>query len=152
MRNLLLTLALFVSLSVHAEQVPPDAAPRSQGPGVSVPMLAGGTALAYVSYGSSLGTAVIYGALVVPFIAAFHYRIPTDPFYLMIPVAGPFLLAGTDTVQREIKLRNLLWFDGGVQILATALIVGSFLGSSAPSQDRYQLLALPNYAGLQARF
>jgi hypothetical protein len=72
------------------------------------------------TYGFSLGTAALYGLIVVPIIAATHSRIPTGPFYLFIPVAGPLLINHYDNP--DPSLRTLLYIDAAGQALGLALL------------------------------
>jgi hypothetical protein len=124
--------ALVLALSVAAraqtkadpkatEQLPADAQPSASGAG-STGLIIGGTVVLGSTYGFSLGTAALYGLIVVPIIAATHSRIPTGPFYLFIPVAGPLLINHYDNP--DPSLRTLLYIDAAGQALGLALLRG----------------------------
>jgi hypothetical protein len=85
-------------------QALPDQAGDSGGP--SIPLVVTGSLLAYVSYGTAIAVPAVYGALVVPFIAATHSHIPTEPFLLFIPIAGPPLLARTGALSGQNGLNT----------------------------------------------
>ena len=80
------------------------------------------------SYGVSLGTGLIYLALIFPFQAAFGSDDPADvPMQLMLPVFGPLLAAGDDSLDQERDLRTLMYVNAGLQIGGAALIGAGFL-------------------------
>src|SRR6266480_826393 len=87
-----------------AAPVPPEAQPSSTH--ANVPLVAGGTVVTYIAYGIPLAVAAVYGILIVPFIAAAHADVPTQPFLLLIPVVGPILLNQTEAF-RTGDWRNL---------------------------------------------
>ena len=142
-------MALLLAAFLLATPVPPEAAPGSGGP--SIPLVVTGTAVFYVSYGTAAAFGAVYGALIVPFIAATHSHIPTEPFLLFLPVAGPPLLARTDALSGERGLNTLLWIDGGVQAVGLILIVAGFTSHSRDQAD-WQPWAGPGVAGVVHRW
>jgi hypothetical protein len=153
MRIAALALCFSLSIAARAEQVPAPALPakeeqqRSSAP--TVALVRSGFIITSASYGASVGTAALYGLLVVPFLAAFHERIPTDPLYLLIPVAGPLLIIHNDPIDRAT--RTLLYLDAAAQVLGFGMILSGFAVAPA-SRPSVRLTLVPGGAGLSGRF
>jgi hypothetical protein len=153
MRIAALALCFSLSLAARAEQVPAPAVPakedqqRSSVP--TVALVSAGFIITGASYGASVGTAAVYGLVVVPFLAAFHERIPTDPLYLLIPVAGPLLIIHNDPIDRGT--RTLLYLDAAAQVLGFGMLISGF--AVAPTnRPSVRLTLVPGGAGLLGRF
>ena len=144
---MLATLALVLTLQSLAAQpyAPAPEQPASVAP--TVALVGAGTVIAAVSYGGSIATAAVYGLLVCPFIAAAHKRVPTDPFYLFVPVAGPLVINHLDDVDKGT--RSLLYLDAAAQAVGFALLIAGV--ATAPS-SRPSLTLMPGGAGLGGRF
>lgn len=80
------------------------------------------------SYGVSLGVGVIYLALVFPIQASFGCDDPADvPMQLMLPIFGPIIAAGDDSLDDERDLRTTMYVNAGLQIGGAAMIAAAFL-------------------------
>jgi hypothetical protein len=133
-----------------AAPVPPEAQPSTH---ANVPLVAGGSVVLYVAYGIPLAVAAVYGILVVPFIAAAHSNVPTQPFLLLIPVAGPVLLNQTDAFKTGDwrNLRAGMYIDAIAQAAGlTMLIIG--LSSRAPDTASWRPYAGPSGLGVVRHF
>src|SRR5882672_8770348 len=124
--------ALSLAADPAKPPVPPAAQPSTH---PNVPLIAGGTIVLYVAYGAPLATAVVYGVLVVPFIAAAKSRIPTEPFLLLVPVAGPVLLNQTRSMDGENQLKTLLYVDAAAQAIGVAMLIAGFSMRSPDAAD-----------------
>jgi hypothetical protein len=147
---MLAALALTLTLSSLADQ---PAGPPPEQPGSAVPAIAlisAGTVVTGISYGGSLAVAAVYGLLVCPFIAAAHERVPTDPFYLFIPVAGPLLINHFDNLDKGT--RSLLYLDAAAQAVGIALLIGGFAAAPKASPASLTLLPGPGSLGVMRRF
>jgi hypothetical protein len=153
MRIAALALCFSLSLAARAEQVPAPAVPakaeqqRSAAPAIA--LVSTGLIVTSASYGASVGTAAVYGLLVVPFLAASHERIPTDPLWLLIPVAGPLLIIHNDPIDRGT--RTLLYLDAAAQVLGFGMLFSGF-AVAPPNRPSVHLTLVPGGAGLSGRF
>jgi hypothetical protein len=134
MRIAALALCFSLSIAARAEQVPAPALPAKEEQQRS---------------SARAAIAALYGLLVVPFLAAFHERIPTDPLYLLIPVAGPLLIIHNDPIDRAT--RTLLYLDAAAQVLGFGMILSGFAVAPA-SRPSVRLTLVPGGAGLSGRF
>ena len=132
-----------------ATPVPPEAQPSSS---PKVPLIVAGTIIEYVAYGAPVATAAVYGVLVVPFIAAAHSRVPTDPFLLFIPVAGPLLVVHNDSLDNSQGLKNLLYFDAAAQAVGIALLIAGFASGPPAARTAWRPTVGPAGFGLSRRF
>jgi hypothetical protein len=150
---LALCFSLSLSLAARAEPVPAPAVPAKEeqrhSSAPKVALVTSGLIVTGASYGASVGTAAVYGLLVVPFLAAFHERIPTDPLYLLIPVAGPLLIIHNDRVDRGT--RTLLYLDAAAQVLGFGMLFSGFAVAPA-NRPSVRLTFVPGGAGLLGRF
>ena len=144
MPTLLLCLAL---------AAPPDALPRAE-PSThpNRALLGTGAVLGYISYGAALAVPVVYGALVVPFLAAAKTSVPTEPFLLFLPVAGPILLGHTNALDKETALRTVLYIDAGLQALSLALILAGIAVREPDQPAPMGLVISPGGIGLSRQF
>jgi hypothetical protein len=144
MPTLLLCLAL---------AAPPDALPRAE-PSThpNRALLGTGAVLGYISYGTALAVPVVYGALVVPFLAAAKTSVPTEPFLLFLPVASPILLGHTNALDKEAGLRAVLYVDAGVQALALALILAGVAVREPDLPSALRPAPFPGGVGLARHF
>jgi hypothetical protein len=136
-----------------ALSAPPEALPRPE-PAThpNRAMLGTGIALGYISYGTMLAVPVVYGALVVPFIAAAKARVPTEPFLLFVPVAGPILLARTNSLDSEPGLRAVLYVDAGLQALSLALILAGVATREPDQPAAVRPVVFPGGVGIASHF
>lgn len=149
-------LAFVISFAAHAEAVPPEAAPQADsGSSAKKPagaVIAGvGGAAAGIAYGGSVITGVMYTIFAVPFLAALHDRIPTDPFLLFVPIFGPLQIVHNDNLDHGT--RELCYLDAGVQAAGLLMVIGGIaLASSSPESHALVPILTPGGAGLAARF
>ena len=153
MRSLVLAL-LLAALPLSAAELPPEAAPRTEARRFNPGLLGAGVGTLWISYGSAFVAPVVYAALIVPFFAAAHARVPTEPFLLFVPFAGPVLLARTDALAGNGGAQALFYVDAGAQVVGLALVLAGLAagGSEQEAHAGWRPLAFPGGAGLARRF
>jgi hypothetical protein len=133
-----------------AAPVPPDAQPSTR---PNVPLIVGGSVVTYIAYGIPLAVAAVYGVLVVPFIAAAHADVPTQPFLLLIPIAGPVLLNQTDAFRSGDwrNARAFMYIDALAQAVGVTMLIAGF-ASRTPDAAAWRPYAGPGGLGFGRRF
>jgi hypothetical protein len=146
-------MALLLAALLFAAPVPPEAQPQPQSTHANAGLIAGGAVVTYVAYGIPLAVAAVYGILVVPFIAAAHADVPTQPFLLLIPVAGPIALNQTDAFRNGSwrNSRTLFYVDAAAQAIGFTMLIAGF-ASRTPDAADWRPYAGPLGAGVVRRF